>query len=199
MVTETPTYPGALRILSQRKRRIRGWPAGAADWNSGYLARLLRAGSHGVLYVQAGGHNPTGATMPLSTRETIGRVAAAGWLVVADETMRPLPTWPGAIRRAELYRKHPGSAFMELQFYGPGYVPRCEGFGCAATQYCAAMTIDSLSLNQNTVVANTNACNNFVLGGEEPVNWAVHHQERGLQVRRTRCSPRHSPTRTSAR
>ena len=68
--------------------------------------------------------------------------------------------------------KHPGSAFMELQFYGPGYVPQFEGFGCTTTQYCAAMTIDSLSLNQNTGVANTNACNNFVLGGEEPINWA---------------------------
>jgi DNA-binding transcriptional MocR family regulator len=90
-VAETPTYPGAMRILSQRKRRIRGWPAGAADWDSGYLARLLRAGSHGVLYVQPDGHNPTGATMPGSTRETIGGLAAAaGWLVVADETMRPL-------------------------------------------------------------------------------------------------------------
>jgi DNA-binding transcriptional MocR family regulator len=89
-VTETPTYPAALRILSQRKRRIRGWPAGAGGWDSGYLARLLRAGPPGVLYVQPDGHNPTGATMPLPTRETIGRIAAAGWLVVADETMRPL-------------------------------------------------------------------------------------------------------------
>jgi len=67
------------------------WPAGAADWDSADLARLLRAGSRGVLYVQPDGHNPTGATMPPSTRETIGRIAAAaGWLVVADETMRPL-------------------------------------------------------------------------------------------------------------
>ncbi len=90
-VTETPTYPGTLRILSQRKRRIRGWPAGAADWDPGCLARLLRPGSPGVLYVQPDGHNPTGATMPPSTRGTIGRfAAAAGWLVVADETMRPL-------------------------------------------------------------------------------------------------------------
>ena len=40
--------------------------------------------------------------------------------------------------------KHPGNAFMELQFYGPGYVPQFEGFGCTAHQYCAAMTIDSL-------------------------------------------------------
>jgi len=90
-VTETPSYPGALRMLAQQKRRTLGWPAGAADWDSGYLARLLRAGSPGVLYVQPDGHNPTGASMPPSTRETIGRIAAAaGWLVVADETMRPL-------------------------------------------------------------------------------------------------------------
>ena len=90
-VTETPSYPGALRMLAQQKRRTLGWPAGAADWDCGYLARLLRAGSPGVLYVQPDDHNPTGATMPPSTRETIGRIAAAaGWLVVADETMRPL-------------------------------------------------------------------------------------------------------------
>jgi DNA-binding transcriptional MocR family regulator len=89
-VTETPTYPGALRILSQRNRRMRGWPAGVAHWDPGYLARLLRAGSRGVLYVQPDGHNPTGATMPPSAREAVGRAAAAGWLVVADETMRPL-------------------------------------------------------------------------------------------------------------
>jgi hypothetical protein len=68
--------------------------------------------------------------------------------------------------------KHPGNAFMELQFYGPGYVPQFEGFGCTATQYCAAMTIDSRTLNQNTGVENSDACNNFILGGPEPINWA---------------------------
>jgi len=68
--------------------------------------------------------------------------------------------------------EHPGNAFMELQFYGPGYVPQFEGFGCTAHQYCAAMTIDSRTLNQNTGVENTSACNNYVLGGAEPVNWA---------------------------
>ncbi|MGZ4602461.1 MAG: hypothetical protein ACXV0U_02550 [Kineosporiaceae bacterium] len=68
--------------------------------------------------------------------------------------------------------KHPGNAYMELQFYEPGYVPQFEGFGCTATQYCAAMTIDSLTLNQNTGVANTAACDDYILGGTEPVNWA---------------------------
>ena len=68
--------------------------------------------------------------------------------------------------------KHPGNAYMELQFYGPGYVPQFEGFGCAATVYCAAMTIDSRTLDQNNGVENTSACNNYILGGPEPINWA---------------------------
>jgi hypothetical protein len=68
--------------------------------------------------------------------------------------------------------KHPGNAFMELQFYGPGYVPQFEGFGCTAHQYCAAMTIDSRTLNQNTGAENTSACDNYILGGPEPINWA---------------------------
>jgi hypothetical protein len=68
--------------------------------------------------------------------------------------------------------KHPGNAYMELQFYGPGYVPQFEGFGCAATVYCAAMTIDSRTLDQNTGKENTDACNDYVLGGPEPINWA---------------------------
>ena len=69
--------------------------------------------------------------------------------------------------------RHPGNAFMELQFYEPGYVPQFEGFGCTATQWCANMTIDSLGLDQNTGIANNNDClNNNFLVGEEPVNWA---------------------------
>jgi hypothetical protein len=68
--------------------------------------------------------------------------------------------------------KHPGNAFMELQFYPPGYVEQFEGFGCTATQYCAAMTIDSRTQDQNTNTENNTACNQFILGGPEPINWA---------------------------
>ncbi len=84
----------------------------------------------------------------------------------ANNLVSPDPTSPSYIG------KHPGTAFMELQFYGPGYVPQFEGFGCAATVYCAAMTIDSRTLDQNNGVLNTAACNNFILGGQEPINWA---------------------------
>jgi hypothetical protein len=68
--------------------------------------------------------------------------------------------------------KHPGNAYMELQFYAPGWVEQFAGIGCTATQYCAAMTIDSASENQNTGAVNTSACDNYILGGVEPVNWA---------------------------
>jgi hypothetical protein len=61
---------------------------------------------------------------------------------------------------------------MELQLYGPGYVPQFEGFGCTATQYCAAMTIDSRTLDQNTGIENNKDCNRYILGGPEPINWA---------------------------
>jgi hypothetical protein len=34
------------------------------------------------------------------------------------------------------------------------------------------MTIDSRTVDQNTGIENTDACNNYVLGGPEPINWA---------------------------
>jgi hypothetical protein len=83
-----------------------------------------------------------------------------------NDLVNPNPSAPDYIGR------HPGNAFMELQFYGPGYVPQFEGFGCAAHQYCAAMTIDSFNSNQNTGVDNTSACDDYILGGVEPINWA---------------------------
>jgi len=69
--------------------------------------------------------------------------------------------------------KAPGSAFMELQFYEPGWVPQFAGFGCSDTQWCANLTIDSLSDNAATGVPQNDDClNNHFLVGEEPVNWA---------------------------
>jgi hypothetical protein len=69
--------------------------------------------------------------------------------------------------------KSPGNAFMELQFYTPGWVPQFNGFGCSAHKWCANMTIDSLSDQDNTGVSqNADCLNNHFLVGEEPINWA---------------------------
>src|SRR5579859_5384162 len=40
---------------------------------------------------------------------------------------------------------HPGTAFMEMQFYPPGWAPWPAGLSCDATKWCAAFNIDSLS------------------------------------------------------
>ena len=64
----------------------------------------------------------------------------------------------------------PGQAYEELQFYPPGWVAQPMGFGCNANQWCAALTIDTFSENQNTGQFNNTACLNTV--GPEPVNFA---------------------------
>jgi hypothetical protein len=66
--------------------------------------------------------------------------------------------------------KAPGNAYMELQFYPPGWVPQFTGFDCPGRKWCVALTIDSLNIDQNAGVVNNSACANLV--GLEPVNWA---------------------------
>src|SRR5438093_10803806 len=70
---------------------------------------------------------------------------------------------------------HPGAAFLELQFYPPGWVPFQEAISCDATKWCAAMAIFSLNRDQNspgqtTFVDNNADCLNKV--GLEPANFA---------------------------
>jgi hypothetical protein len=57
-----------------------------------------------------------------------------------------------------------GSAFMELQLYPPGFTPWLDSESCSATQWCAALTIDSLECSFNFAT-----CNN---GCEEPLNFS---------------------------
>jgi len=63
---------------------------------------------------------------------------------------------------------HAGTAFMELQFYPPGYVQQFTGFSCAARQWCSAMTIDGVTDSQ----AQTNNADCLERAGEEYANFA---------------------------
>ena len=56
-----------------------------------------------------------------------------------------------------------GSAFLELQFYPPGFAPFANGLSCDNAHWCAALTIDSLECTVS------GACNNNCT---EPVNFA---------------------------
>jgi hypothetical protein len=65
---------------------------------------------------------------------------------------------------------HPGTAFVEMQFYPPGFVLWPPGDSCDATRWCAALNIDSLEFDPNNELDNNSACLSTV--GEETVNFA---------------------------
>jgi hypothetical protein len=67
----------------------------------------------------------------------------------------------------------PGTAFLEMQFYPPGWGGVGTGVSCGPNNYqwCAALNIDSFSSDSNTGVPNNNAC--LSQAGEEYVNYAI--------------------------
>jgi len=68
--------------------------------------------------------------------------------------------------------QHPGTAFMELQFYPPGWVKQFASQSCDVTSWCAALTIDSLSRDPVNGQDLNQTCQNQILGGIEYVNFA---------------------------
>jgi hypothetical protein len=57
-----------------------------------------------------------------------------------------------------------GGAFMEMQFYPPGFAPFRDAISCDNSHWCAALTIDSLECTLGFAKCNTQC--------EEPVNFA---------------------------
>lgn len=68
--------------------------------------------------------------------------------------------------------RHPGAAYMELQFYPPGWVPQFAAQACDPTKWCASLTTDSLSANPITGTMLNASCQNRILGGAEYGNFA---------------------------
>jgi hypothetical protein len=68
--------------------------------------------------------------------------------------------------------KHPGAAFMEMQFYPPG----SPVLTCDLIHWCSALNIDSLSENQNSGQIQNQACQNALSPFSaplEPTNFAL--------------------------
>jgi len=57
-----------------------------------------------------------------------------------------------------------GSAFLEMQFYPPGFSPFISQISCDRTHWCASLHINSLECNFNFVFCNPNCT--------EPTNFA---------------------------
>lgn len=65
---------------------------------------------------------------------------------------------------------HPGTAFMEMQFYPPGWAAWEPGVSCDATKWCAALNIDSLTVSYVDNTVQNHDCLNHA--GVEPVSFA---------------------------
>jgi hypothetical protein len=94
-------------------------------------------------------------------------LTVAPWfsMVLCDPNSTPLlPCSPESDANAPS-GKYPGggAAFMELQFYPPGFAPFLDNISCDNAHWCGALTIDSLACTQTFV------CNPKCI---EPVNFA---------------------------
>jgi hypothetical protein len=86
---------------------------------------------------------------------------------VCDPNSAPLlPCTAGSDKNAP-HGNYPGGgqAFVELQFYAPGFAPFVDATSCDDTHWCSALTIDSLECQGN----GSSNCNNNCI---EPVNFA---------------------------
>ncbi len=106
---------------------------------------------------------------PTATPTSTGSVTKYGELSVAPWFGLPLcdpKSFPRGPYTPDSDANNPnlaGSAFMELQFYPPGFAPFVDAISCSATRWCAALTIDSLECRTN------GSCNNNCI---EPVNFS---------------------------
>lgn len=68
--------------------------------------------------------------------------------------------------------KHPGTAFMEMQFYPPGWVAWPSGNSCDPTKWCAALNIDSLAEDPVNGTLLNDTCLAEIGGNPEYLNFA---------------------------
>ena len=79
---------------------------------------------------------------------------------------------------------HPGTAFLEMQFYPPGWIPwptwavAVGASGCDPTKWCAALNIDSLS--EDPVNGTTQNATCASRAGLRVRQLRLHHEERRL-------------------
>jgi hypothetical protein len=108
-------------------------------------------------------HDPKKAATSTGSVTKYGELSVAPWFGLPMCDPR---SFPQAACKADSDSNNPngaGSAFMELQFYAPGFTPFFDNVSCDATKWCAALTIDSLECD------GAGNCNNNCI---EPVNFA---------------------------
>jgi hypothetical protein len=112
--------------------------------------------------------DPKAAPTPSGSVTDYGELSVAPWfgLPICDPKSYPQnPCKPLSDSNTGLNTPtDAGSAFMELQFYPPGFTPFNDAVSCSTSQWCAALNIDSLECSFNFATCNNNCI--------EPVNFS---------------------------
>jgi hypothetical protein len=98
---------------------------------------------------------------------TVGGVSLPNVLCVPDSDLNIYDS--SVVADAHYIGRHPGTGFMEMQFYPPNSPIGCGNLN-HPTQWCAALNIDSASENQNAGTLNNVGCQKSF--GTEYVNFA---------------------------
>jgi len=99
VIVESPTYPGALQALRQRRARLAALPVGEG-WDIAQLDAITAERSAAAAYLVPDFHNPTGRLMGDADRAALLGVAERrGLLLVVDETMADLDLREAGARR----------------------------------------------------------------------------------------------------
>src|SRR6266849_260551 len=132
------------------------------DYDSAFGGKYVGHDEPSTLYYSnvagAGNHNTWQLTIPKDPPPTVvpGRswnfqLTPAFWFGMAMCDTQSYPqqvstcTPDSDTNITSSLAKHPGTAFMELQFYPPGWVKQFNSQSCDAHNWCAALNIDSLS------------------------------------------------------
>ncbi|HWG64451.1 MAG TPA: hypothetical protein VG253_22430 [Streptosporangiaceae bacterium] len=144
-----------------------GWYVGHDEPSVKFISHARGSGNTMTYYVRLP-VDPAQRPTSSGSVTTYAELSVAPWfgLPVCDPRSYPQnPCKPDSDRNIGLNtKKAAGSAFMELQFYPPGFTPWFDNTSCSATQWCGALNIDSLECTFNQVKCNNNCI--------EPVNFS---------------------------
>jgi hypothetical protein len=165
-------------IVNRHAKKVNGkWVSGRFEDNGHYIGHdepsvkfisHARASGNTMTYVIRLPKDPKKQPTATGSVTKYGELSIAPWfgLPMCDPNSYPQnPCKPHSDANTGLGAStDAGSAFMELQFYAPGFTPFQDNVSCARTQWCSALTIDSLEATFNFAFLNP-ACT-------EPVNFA---------------------------
>jgi len=159
-----------IRVSRGHARRFldNGWYVGHDEPSVKFISAVPGSGNT-MTYLMRVSRDPAAAPTATGSVTDYGQLSVAPWfgLPICDPKSYPQNQCTPDSDTNSGSTSDPnaaGSAFMELQFYPPGFTPFIDGPSCSATRWCAALTIDSLECTFGFATCNNNCI--------EPVNFA---------------------------